>query len=96
MKYCDKCGCKLPDNSNFCPNCGKNFNYYGAEETSDSTVIICAIVGLLFPLVGAILYYVFKNSKPRAAKIANCCSWIGFLIAFCVWFLTRFYFIIRV
>ena len=97
MKYCDKCGCKLPGNANFCPNCGKSFNDYDDdEETSDSAVIICAIVGLLLPLVGAILYYVFKNSKPRAAKMANRCSWIGFLIAFCLWFITRFYFRIAV
>ena len=45
---------------------------------SSATVVICAIVGLLFPLIGAILYYVMRNSDIRAAKTANTCSWIGF------------------
>lgn len=78
MKYCDKCGQKLADNSKFCPNCGKRFNC--SNQENNTTVIICAIVGLLFPLIGAILYYVFKNSDIKAAKTANTCAWIGFLV----------------
>ena len=49
------------------------------SETS-TTVVICGIVGVLFPIIGAILYYVFKNSDPKAAAMANKCSWIGFLL----------------
>ena len=60
MRYCDNCGQKLADDSKFCPNCGKRFN--SSNQENNTTVIICAIVGLLFPLIGAILYYVFKNS----------------------------------
>lgn len=78
MKYCDKCGNELLDNSNFCSNCGKNFNS-NVQENSTS-VVICAIIGLLFPIIGAILYYVLKKTDIKAAKTANTCAWISFLV----------------
>ena len=82
MKYCDNCGYELNENSNFCSNCGRDFyspNDNCRNNKNSSSVIVCAIVGLLFPIIGAILYYVLKKSDIRAAKTANTCSWIGFL-----------------
>lgn len=82
MKYCDNCGNDLNENSNFCSNCGKNFSTTSNNTQSNGSsgsVITCTIVGLLFPIIGAILYYALKNSDIRAAKTANTCSWIGFL-----------------
>lgn len=87
MKYCDECGYKLPaDNLKFCPECGKNLitkesnNNKTSEQGQNSmTIIVCAIVGLLFPIIGAILYYVLKKNDIKAAKTANICAWIGFL-----------------
>ena len=88
MKYCSQCGTQLNENANFCSNCGKSFsnpnnypiNYTPVQNNGSSvTVVICAIVGLLFPIIGAILYYVFRDSDIRAARTANLCSWISFL-----------------
>lgn len=99
MKYCDNCGCKLTKSSNFCSNCGKNFSSKSNYEQSNSNsavLIVCAIIGLLFPIIGAILYYVLKNSDLKAAKTANICSWISFLIQFLfflIWGITIFSFI---
>ncbi len=78
MKYCDNCGKELDKIFNFCPNCGREFSIKNQKSNSGS-IIVCAIIGLLFPIVGAILYYVLKRTDMRAAKAANICSWIGFL-----------------
>ena len=88
MRYCDECGNELAENSNFCPNCGKNF-YNGNRESSIS-VVLCAIVGLLFPIIGAILYYVLRKTDYRAAKVANTCAWISFIIQILTLFLYGF------
>ena len=78
MKYCDKCGSELKENSNFCPNCGKKFN--SNVQGNSTSAIVCAIVGLLFPVIGAVLYYVLKNTDIKAAKTANTCAWLGFIV----------------
>ena len=79
MKYCDNCGNELNKNANFCSNCGKNFSLQNQVTNGNSgSVIACAIVGLLFPIIGAILYYVLKNTDEKAAKTANVCAWISF------------------
>lgn len=85
MRYCNNCGKGTNDESNFCPNCGQSFFKNGANNLnkgSTGTVIVCAIVGLLFPIIGAILYYALKSTDEKAAKTANICSWVGFLWQF--------------
>ncbi|MBD9098803.1 zinc-ribbon domain-containing protein [bacterium] len=76
--YCTKCGAKLNEGDTFCHQCGNRL--INNTDESDITNIICAIIGLTMPIVGAVLYYVFKKSNPKAAKTANVCSWIGFLV----------------
>ena len=107
MKYCNKCGSVISDDSNFCSKCGTKFTDEQKEEyldrltigsqvsviksftdeqaannkkTKDTPVIIWIIIGLLFPIIGAILYYVLKKTDYKAAKVLNICSWIGILI----------------
>ena len=80
MNYCDNCGTKINEGSNFCTNCGKMLNQTNRTQTNTGIIITCAIVGFLFPLIGTILYYALKSTDMKAAKVANRCSWIGFLI----------------
>ena len=83
MKYCNKCGSAISYDSNFCSKCGTKFTDEQAannKKTKDTPVIIWIIIGLLFPIIGAILYYVLKKTDYKAAKVLNICSWIGILI----------------
>lgn len=83
MKYCNKCGFEISNDSNFCPNCGTNFTDVKPDNNKkikDTPAITWVVIGLLFPVLGAILYYVLKKTDYKAAKILNICSWIGFLI----------------
>lgn len=78
MKYCDKCGNQITSSSNFCPNCGKKFN--DNNKDNETPTIVWVMIGLLLPIIGAVLYYVLKSSNPKAAKIVNTCSWISIII----------------
>ena len=38
MVYCDNCGYKVPDDTKFCPNCGKEIFLSGSKPSEPSTV----------------------------------------------------------
>lgn len=77
--YCKYCGTELNNDAKFCPNCGKPVN----EETSlnqtkaiqssneDSGSLGWGILGFFIPIVGLILYLVWKDSKPKDALMAG-------------------------
>ena len=83
MTYCKKCGAELAEGTFFCPTCGaevnpqapaQDYRTYTApqQQTSpdDSGSIGWGVLGFCFPLVGLILFLVWKNNKPKTAKVA--------------------------
>lgn len=86
MKYCSNCGTQLADNANYCPNCGKaqsqqnyyndqtylrNSQQYTTPSQQDGKSFGIAILGFLIPIVGLILYLVWKDEMPLKAKSAG-------------------------
>lgn len=51
------------------------------NAVNDSGSILWGLPGLFFPIAGWILYYVWKDKKPKTAKVANIGAWIGFASA---------------
>lgn len=88
--YCRKCGNQMQDGQKFCPNCGAPaedlFGYNNqtpqnqAGSADDNASIGWGILGFFFPLVGLILYLVWKDSKPRTAKMAGKGALIGVIV----------------
>ena len=87
--YCPYCGSKIPNDASFCPVCGNNIasyhndkspNNYNADYNSDSGSIGWGILGFFVPLVGLILYLVWKDEKPKSAKMAGKGALISFMI----------------
>jgi uncharacterized membrane protein YvbJ len=73
--YCSNCGNKINDNERFCPYCGAeqtgNSKSPAHTVSSDDTGSIgWGLLGFFIPIVGIILYFVWKNEKPLNAKIA--------------------------
>lgn len=79
MKYCIKCGNPLSDDMNFCPKCGsaqnnsvyKNYQQSAANQPQDAKSFGFAVLGFFFPVVGLILYLVWKDQMPLKAKSAG-------------------------
>ena len=84
MTNCKKCGAEIPEGTFFCPTCGEEVNPQApAQQTyqtytapqqqtsaNDSGNIGWGVLGFCFPLVGLILFLVWKNNKPKTAKKA--------------------------
>lgn len=60
--------------------------YSGQSAPADSGNFGWAVLGFCFPLVGLILYLVWKGNKPLTAKRAG----IGALVGFCLSLLFSF------
>lgn len=69
MAYCKNCGAEIQDQAVVCPYCGV------AQETKPAVVdnggFGWGLLGFCIPLVGLILYLVWKDEKPRTAKAAG-------------------------
>ena len=85
MKYCKKCGQQIEDNVNVCPFCGTTqeevvnvtVDSANTRVKVDSGSIGWGLLGFCIPIVGLVLFIVWKDDKPKSAKKAG----IGALIS---------------
>jgi len=68
--FCPKCGKKNVDTAEFCLSCGENLKIKATEASQESSVGPIGILFFCIPLVGAIMYFVWKDAKPEKAKKA--------------------------
>jgi uncharacterized membrane protein len=52
----------------------------GQDNSTTGLKVVGGIVGFLIPLVGLILFFVWKKNKPSAAKVALIAAVIGFVL----------------
>ena len=71
--FCNNCGKEIPDGSAVCNYCGFRFQS-GAPQypaANDGPIGGLGIICFLVPIVGLILYLVWKDSTPMKAKGAG-------------------------
>ena len=66
MAYCKNCGAQIHDQAVICPQCGVEQRPMGSAN--DTGNIGWGLLGCCIPVVGLILYLVWKDSKPKTAK----------------------------
>lgn len=73
MKFCQYCGEELQDDPDICLKCGKiiNVNPQKNKISDDQGDFGWGVLGFCVPLVGLILYIVWKDDKPMTSKIAG-------------------------
>ena len=78
MAYCKNCGTQIDDRAVYCPSCG------ASQETKPAVVdnggFWWGALGCCIPIVGLILFLVWKDTKPNTAKAAG----VGALVSFIV------------
>lgn len=79
MAFCKNCGREIDDKAVICPGCG-------VPQTTNTGVVDnggfgWGLLGCCIPLVGLILFLVWKDTKPKTAKSAG----MGALIAVIVY-----------
>ena len=69
MAYCKNCGQEINNNADVCIHCGV------AQETKPAVVdnggIAWGLLGCCIPLVGLVLFLVWKDTKPKTARMAG-------------------------
>lgn len=86
--FCKYCGKEIPDGSTFCPECGANLTENTPPQTprppvanpEDSSSFGFAFLCFLFPIVGLILYLVWKNTLPLRAKSCGKGAIVGVVV----------------
>ena len=78
MAYCKNCGQSIDDKAVICPHCG--VSQETRHDVVDDGVFLWGLLGCCIPIVGLILYLVWKNERPRTAKAAG----IGALVRVCI------------
>ena len=75
MAFCKNCGSQIDDRAVICPKCG--VAQHTAPAVVDNGGFGWGLLGFCIPLVGLILFLVWKDTKPRSGKAAG----IGALIS---------------
>ncbi len=71
MAYCKNCGQQIDDRAVVCPRCGASQITTAVPAEDDTGSIGWGILGFCIPLVGLILYLVWKDTKPLSSKVAG-------------------------
>ena len=85
MKYCSYCGNELVDAAVVCPRCGRAVPI-PLDHPDTPSVGLC-ILGFFIPLVGLILYLVFRENTPIRAGAIGKWALIGFCVNLVITFL---------
>ena len=75
MAFCKKCGAQIDDQAVICPACGVPQN----SAPVDNGGFGWGALGCCIPVVGLILFLVWKDTKPKTAKAAG----VGALVSVC-------------
>lgn len=75
--YCKNCGSEISKEAYVCPKCGAKVK---DAKQEDKPSVGFNILAILFPIVGLILYFTWKNNTPNKAKSILTCAIIGWAL----------------
>ena len=79
MAFCKYCGAQIDDNAVVCTTCGTAQNT--APAVVDKGGFGWGALGCCLPIVGLILFLVWKDTKPKTAKAAGIGALVSVIIA---------------
>jgi hypothetical protein len=78
--YCKYCGQEVNDDAVICIHCGRSLQDIAVSSQDDTGSIGWGVLGFFFPLIGLILYLVWKNEKPKTANMVGKGALIGVIV----------------
>ena len=79
MAFCKYCGAQIDDNAVVCTTCGASQST--APAVVDKGGFGWGLLGYCLPIVGLILFLVWKDTKPKTAKAAGIGALVSVIIA---------------
>ncbi len=81
MAYCKNCGNPVDDKAAVCLNCG----VAQTPPVVDNGGFGWGLLGCCIPLVGLILFLIWKDTKPKTAKAAGIGALVSVIVSV-VWY----------
>lgn len=82
--FCPNCGREVDPRAFVCVNCGARVQQGAAPSAGDGPIGGLGILCFLFPVVGLVLYLVWKDNMPIKAKGAGKAALWGFLVSIAI------------
>ena len=76
MAFCKKCGAEINEQASECPRCGAA----QTPQAADKGGFLWGLLGFCIPLVGLILFLVWRDTKPVTSKAAGLGALVGVII----------------
>lgn len=84
MAFCKNCGNQIEDNAATCPNCGSSQNT--TPQVTDNGGFLWGLLGCCIPIVGLVLFLVWKDTKPKTSKATGIGALVGVIIGI-LWYI---------
>lgn len=81
--YCSNCGKEISPCADMCIYCGCAVK----KLQNDDPSFLLGSAACCFPVVGIILYFLWKDEKPRSSNLVCKCALAGFIIPFIIYIL---------
>lgn len=79
--YCPHCGQHIDDRAVICPKCGIPVSGKKTTNPNDASSFGWAFLGFIFPLIGLILFLVWKDESPLKAKSCGKGALVGVIVS---------------
>ena len=86
MAFCKNCGAQIDDQAVVCTSCGVAQNT--APAVVDKGGFGWGLLGWCVPVVGLILFLVWKDTKPKTAKAAGIGALVSVLLGVVIYIAT--------
>ena len=86
MAFCKYCGAQIDDNAVVCTSCGASQST--APAVVDKGGFGWGLLGYCLPIVGLILFLVWKDTKPKTAKAAGIGALVSVILAVVIYIVT--------
>ena len=84
--FCPHCGDQISEHAEICPKCGVRVKGASSAGEDKPNIAVNLISFCCIPLLGIIMFFVWKNDKPIAAKSALIWS----IVSMVIWFILSF------
>lgn len=84
--FCKNCGKEIDERAYVCPHCGVKVKDEESERRAANAAADngsktgWGILSFFIPLVGLILYCMWKDERPQTARVCGKCALISFII----------------
>ena len=80
MAFCRNCGKEIDDRAVLCVHCGTSQDP-NQKQTEDNGGFGWGLLGCCVPVVGLVLFLVWKDTKPKTAKAAGIGALVSTILA---------------